>query len=76
MKTINLEQILKDYIGIYHDPVHTHTMKVQDVLAVMKIACEQSIDVAIENANLSLIPDGSCNYITTEVTINTKNQIV
>lgn len=70
MKTINLEEILRKNSSIWNN-----NLEVEDAIAAMKDACEQTVDLCAENLRLWLESETDDN--TSQQTIlNTKNQIV
>ena len=87
MKQINLEEILNKVIGI---ETKSDTFK-QEILNAMKEACNQTVDLCVENAAINfidltsdkifdysecLVDDDVDVVINKDSILNTKNQIV
>ena len=87
MKQINLEEILDKVIGI---ETKSDTFK-QEILNAMKEACNQTVDLCVENAAINfidltsdkvfdysecLVDDDVDVVINKDSILNTKNQIV
>lgn len=69
MKEVNLEEILKSYLTIEtmlaNNPDYTFNM----VLSAMKEACRQVLELAAENATMTMLIDDE-NDIVEEASIN------
>lgn len=73
MKTVNLDEILKSYLTLEavraNKPDYTYNM----VLSAMKEACRQTLDLAVENAEVNIVNKNAKNPKVTIVEVDKKS---